>query len=555
MCGISLYLINNKNITEKYKILSKWLDKLNNIHHRGPDNTKHIVIENDEWLIYFGFHRLAINGSDKASNQPFIFNNIYMIVNGEIWNHRELEKKYNIVCKSKSDCEVIIHLYNKIGFENMIKELNGEYGIVVFDDNKKELYIGRDRFGIRSLYYVENGKDDKLELSVCSEGKGIYKQNKDTEIKVFPPSSYYHLKLGDKSSINNYYNLRENIKNKISDENECIKNINILFEKAIEIRMMSEHNIACLLSGGLDSSLVVSVYNKLLKNKNKNSNVYTYSIGLPGSTDLKFAKEVAEYLGTIHTTIEVTEDEFFNAIEDVIKQIESYDTTTVRASVGQYLVCNYIKNHSLAYKLDIKCIMCGDISDEIFGSYRGFMLAPNEELYELENIKQIENVNQFDILRAEKSIAGNSLEGRVPFADYDFVEYVMSIDPKLKMFNDNRMEKYILRKAFENGYLPDSVLWRRKEAFSDGVSSHERSWCDIIKEKIDNIYSDDDFIKFSANYEFNKPYDKESLYYRTIFSKYYDEDMDKTIPYFWRHPFCTETDPSARKLECYKQTD
>ena len=277
----------------------------------------------------------------------------------------------------------------------------------------------------------------------------------------------------------------------------------------------------------------------------------TYSIGLKGSTDLLWARKVADYLGTNHHEVCLSEDEFLDAIKDTIYQIESYDTTSVRASVPNYLVSKYISANT-----DDCVIYCGDMSDEIFGSYRGFMKAQNEEEFKRENERMVRDVCYFDLLRSDKSISGAGLEARVPFADKKFLQYVMSIPPRYKMFDDKRIEKYIFRKAFD-GLLPDDILWRRKEAFSDGVSGHERSWFQIIREYIDKHVTEDDYNNKTPYHDtsyHNAPYDKESFYYRKIFDTIY-QGCEKTIPYFWRHPFCEEKDPSARLLTCYKNTN
>jgi len=253
---------------------------------------------------------------------------------------------------------------------------------------------------------------------------------------------------------------------------------------------------------------------------------------------------MAKYIKSNHVNIELEETEFLDAIEKTIYQIESYDTTSVRASVGNYLVSLYIKENS-----DDTVIFCGDVSDEIFASYRGFSGEHSDNDFYVENVKMLNNIQYFDILRSDKSISGAGLEARVPFADKDFIDYVMKLPPSLKKFNKDRMEKYLFRKAFEE-YMPHDILWRRKEAFSDGVSSTERSWFQIIKDFVDKKYSDDQYELLRKKYTWNMPYDKESLFYREIFEKYYPNKAD-LIPYFWRHPFSTQLDPSARLLASY----
>jgi asparagine synthase (glutamine-hydrolysing) len=264
----------------------------------------------------------------------------------------------------------------------------------------------------------------------------------------------------------------------------------------------------------------------------------TYSIGLKDSVDLHYAKIASEHFKTNHTSIELTNEEFLDAIERTIQQIESYDTTSVRASVGNYLVSLFIRKCS-----DDTVIFCGDVSDEIFASYRGFYYAPDDEQFHLENIKMLDNIHYFDVLRSDKSIAGAGLEARVPFSDLDFLKYCMSIEPKYKRFSKDRIEKYLFRKAFDD-MLPKELGWRVKTAFSDGVSNAERPWYEIIKEYMDTKYTDTEYEEHILKYTHNQPYDKESLYYREIYEKYYP-NTSHTIPYFWKQPFMKEADPSA----------
>jgi asparagine synthase (glutamine-hydrolysing) len=316
---------------------------------------------------------------------------------------------------------------------------------------------------------------------------------------------------------------------------------------------MSERPVGCLLSGGLDSSLVTAIVARELRKRDPNMTLNTYSIGLEGSVDLYWGRRVADHLGTCHHEVVLTELDFLLAIKETIEQTESYCTTTIRASVGNYLVSKYIQNST-----DDVVIYCGDMSDEIFGSYRGFLKAPCDADFQAENERMIRDVRFFDLLRSDKSISGAGLEARVPFADKEFLSYVMRIPARFKRFYDGdggRIEKYLIRKAFENdGLLPSEVLWRRKEAFSDGVSSQNgRTWIQMIKEYTNSVVSDAEFNNRSHElYKLhNPPYDKESFFYRRVFETFYDGRGD-TIPYYWRHPFCEKVlDPSARLLDFY----
>ena len=319
--------------------------------------------------------------------------------------------------------------------------------------------------------------------------------------------------------------------------------VRALFESAVRKRLMSERPVGCLLSGGLDSSIVTAL---VVEAQAPGAVVDTYAIGLEGSVDLQWARRVSEHLGTRHHEVCLTEQQFLDAIDATIYQIESYDTTTVRASVGNYLVSKYIYDNT-----DNVVIFCGDMSDEIFGSYRGFTKAPSDHEFARENTRMVRDVRCFDLLRSDKSISGAGLEARVPFADKAFLEFVMSLPPWMKRFGDgaeHAVEKHLLRTAFE-GLLPEDVMWRRKEAFSDGVSGHDRTWVQIIKEYADKRVSDVE--TELQKFKHNAPYDKESYYYRTIFAQCFPgKGRAETIPYFWRHPFCEGVlDPSARLLK------
>jgi asparagine synthase (glutamine-hydrolysing) len=579
MCGIfyvQRFLQNTDSTTKQHNKLplsdlALFQNDFSSMVHRGPDNSSFLndpTLEKNYASIW-GFHRLAINGQTPESNQPFFIKNCRLICNGEIYNFRSLIAEYGLESeyKSQSDCEIIIHLYKKIGIRDMLRRLDGVFALVLHDYETATTYIARDPVGVRSLFISGYDYTYRNSMIISSELKAISECYRPYA-KQFPPgcyATYSKLDNGfDKANTPflNFYSYYENVS--ISQDNATLQiervydyptiedteenicaNIATLFEEAVVKRLMSDRKVGALLSGGLDSSSVVAIMCRHMPAKDLN----TYSIGLKGSTDLVWARKVADYLGTNHHEVCLTEEEFLGAIEATIKQIESYDTTSVRASIPNYLVSKYI------YKNTDDCVIyCGDMSDEIFGSYRGFMKAQNDTDFKRENERMVRDVCYFDLLRSDKSISGAGLEARVPFADKKFLQYVMSIPPRYKMFDDERIEKYIFRKAF-SGLLPDDILWRRKEAFSDGVSGHERSWFQIIREYIDTKVTDEEYEKYTEFIEYtnvyNTPYDKESFYYRTIFEKLYS-GCEKTIPYFWRHPFCEEKDPSARLLQCYK---
>lgn len=516
MCGIFSY-IGNKYSDEEL------INYANKIIHRGPDWTTY---KNINSKVFMGFHRLAINGLNPESNQPFHKDGIYLICNGEIFNYKNLIEEFNLENEylSESDCEIIIHLFIKFGIEKTCTLLDGEFAFVIYDSNNNITYAARDQLGIRSFFIGSD--DDGEELCLVSELKGCVPLK---NISQFPPSHYW-----DSSSKNfiKFYDFETTLVN--HDEETIIKNIRDLFTKAVEKRLMSDRKLACLLSGGLDSTTVTAI----VAGKYEPYTLSTYSIGLKGSVDLEYAKNAADYFKTKHTSIELSNEEFLDAIEKTIIQIESYDTTSVRASVGNYLVSLYIKEHS-----DDTVIFCGDVSDEIFASYRGFYYAPDNMNLYLENLNMLRNIHYFDVLRSDKSIAGAGLEARVPFSDKDFLTYTMSIDPKHKRFSKEKIEKYLFRKAFED-LLPKELAWRVKTAFSDGVSNAEKPWYQIIKEYMDTKISDEEYEHERLKYVHNMPYDKESLYYRSIFEKHYP-NCSHLIPYFWKQPFMKESDPSA----------
>lgn len=535
MCGI-FALLNGK--------LEPYLVPFNSTKHRGPDNTK---MEEISPNLHFGFHRLCINGLDRISDQPIHLDSLTLICNGEIYNYSKLAKQYGFSLKTNSDCEIILHMFQRFGIEETCKQLDGVFSFIIYDQETDTLYIVRDPIGIRSMYY--GSRPEENQIVFCSEMKGITPSD---NIKQFPPGFFMIIKNATDSShtvvpvLSSYFEYKwiPTIKD---DEKEICNNIRRLFIDAVNKRTMSDRPICSLLSGGLDSTLTTYV---LAHHTNFNKKSYllnTYAIGLPDSVDLKFAEIASKAIGTNHHTITVTEEEFLAAIEKTIIQIESYCVTSVRASVGNFLVCLAIAKCPDADTV----IFCGDLSDEIFGSYRGFMKAPSSDEFFKENVEMVKDVHYFDVLRSDKSISGAGLEARVPFADKEFVNYVMSLDPTLKQFDDEHMEKYLLRKAFD-GELPDSLLWRRKEAFSDGVSGMERSWFQIIQEHVDKLIPDEEFETRVAKYSWNIPTDKESLWYRELYEKHYP-GTERTIPYMWKHPFHDKgADPSARLLDCYK---
>jgi len=602
MCGIFYYQRRSNISVEKYGKLFADFAKMS---HRGPDNSQFQRCNGNNIHSVIGFHRLAINGITSAGNQPFEAARCKLVCNGEIYNFRDLIVKYNLekVCTSESDCEVIIHLYKRIGMEAMLNALDGVFAMVLYDSDTNRTYVARDPFGVRSLFIgtehleslvSESDSADKSEhccesFSVASEMKSL-SHCAPNRVCQFPAGCYYehdnsacrgnyfayykHVEVDMVNIVNvrthvSFFRLREDTNNKPKtnkDDSKCalsLPKLRNLLTRAVRKRMMSDRPIGALLSGGLDSSLVTAIICRQLRERVGTEApllLNTYSIGLKGSVDLMWAKRVSEFLGTTHHEVCLSEQEFLDAIEPTIAQIESYDTTTVRASVGNYLVSKYISRTT-----DDVVIYCGDMSDEIFGSYRGFVKAKVDVEFEIENERMVQDVRYFDLLRSDKSISGCGLEARVPFADKDLLEYVMSLNPRHKRFNDvSYIEKTALRAAFDeldpaNAFLPSDALWRRKEAFSDGVSAQvesgsgldnalpQRTWIDMIRDYVNTKVSNEEYLAERHKFRHNTPYDKESYYYRTVYERLYP-GREYLIPYFWRQPFCIELDPSARLI-------
>ena len=548
MCGIFSFL-KNKLSKEEYEQL--YISFMNG-SKRGPEYSSLAEVFKN---VFFGFHRLAINGLNSESHQPLYHDGIYLICNGEIYNYKQQIKENNFKMNTDSDCEVIIHMYLKYGFEYTIQMLDGVFAINLLDvrnPDTPKLYVARDPFGVRPLFSFSN--DDTFGFT--SEVKMIrdYETSKQLSynIEQFKPGHYQCIEYHEIKNtwIHNtpvkYYST--NVVQHINTEEPALEAIRTSLMAAVEKRVdNTDRPVACLLSGGLDSSLICALVNKLYaKNDRK---LETFSIGLDGSVDLKYARLVAKHIGSKHNEIVVSEEEFLSALKHVIYTIESYDTTTVRASVGNYLVSRYIRENS-----DAKVIFNGDGSDEVCGGYMYFHCAPNSSFFDMECKRLLDDIAYFDVLRSDRSISSNGLEARTPFLDKNFVQTYFSIDKDVRCHGQHKQcEKYLLRKAFSKmNLLPDEVLWRTKEAFSDGVSSHKRSWYEIIQEHVGNITFDSSILK---HFTHNVPITYEQKYYRKCFEEFYGAKHASIIPYFWMPKFVKNaTDASARTLDIYKQT-
>lgn len=510
---------------------------------RGPDSKQLVELH----IAAMGFHRLAIMGLTPGGMQPFVFENKWLVCNGEIYGFRTLKdelikKGYNF--KSGSDCEILLPLYKEYG-NDLFRKLDAEYALVIYDEATHDIIAARDPIGIRPLYY---GYDDKGCIAFASEPKNLVGFVK--KILPFPPGYYYNGKViaGEDAVKGEFYCYRDMTKVstvKKDDIETACHNIHNLLVEGVKKRLDSDTPLGFLLSGGLDSSLVCAISAKLLKRPIK-----TFAIGMKtDAIDLKYAKIVADYIHSDHTEVIITRDDVIGALDDVIYALGTFDITTIRASMGMYLICKAIHE-----KTNIRVLLTGEISDELFG-YKYTDFAPNALEFQKESQKRIRELHEYDVLRADRCISVNSLEARVPFGDLAFVEYVMSLDPELKLNKYNK-GKYLLRHAFERAadgseYLPKSILMREKAAFSDAVG---HSLVDDLKELAESRYSDSDFSEGCKKYSHATPFTKESLMYRDIFEKYYS-NQSQMISDFWmpnkEWPGCAVNDPSARVLSNY----
>ena len=494
---------------------------------RGPDDTK--IVDTGKGLL--GFHRLAIMGLSPEGMQPFELHGNYCVCNGEIYGFEKIKEKLaaEYTFKSGSDCEILLPMYEKYGTD-MFDMLDAEFACIIYDSKKGSYIAARDPIGIRPLFY---GYDDKGAIVFASEAINLV--GLVGEIMPFPPAHFYC----DGQFIR-YTNVAKPDKKCYDSIEKICDNIREKLTRGIEKRLVADAKVGFLLSGGLDSSLVCSVAAKA-----SDKPIRTFSIGMSGDAiDLKYAKEVADYIGSEHTEVIIDKDDVISNLEKVIKILGTFDITTIRASMGMYLVCKAIHETT-----DIRVLLTGEISDELFG-YKYTDFAPSAEAFQEEAEKRVSELYMYDVLRADRCISVNSLEARVPFGDLDFVRYVMSVDPAKKLNTYNK-GKYLLRKAFEGDYLPHDILYREKAAFSDAVG---HSMVDYLKEYAESMYTDEEYEEKRKKYTHAMPFTKESLLYRELFEKYYP-DQGRMIADFWMPnkswKGCDVNDPSARVLSNY----
>lgn len=546
MCGIVCAF----DIKESSEVLRpQLLEMSKKVRHRGPDWSG---IYADEKVI-MAHERLAI--VDPASGKQPLFSpdkKLILAANGEIYNHRELRKQFEGAYdfQTESDCEVILALYKEKGVD-FLDEMNGIFGFAIYDTEKDEYFIARDHMGIIPLYI---GWDKQGTFYVASELKAL--EGTCTKIQLFPPGHYMHSSDGE---LKKWYTRDWMEYDAVKDNETSIQEIKEALEAAVHRQLMSDVPYGVLLSGGLDSSVTSAIAKKFAQKRIESDDttdawwpqLHSFSVGLDGSPDLAAAQKVAEHIGTVHHEIKFTIQEGLDAIKDVVYNLETYDITTIRASTPMYLMARVIKS------MGIKMVLSGEGADELFGGYLYFHKAPNDREFHEETVRKLSKLHMYDCLRANKSLAAWGIEGRVPFLDKEFMDVAMRINPKDKMINGERMEKWVVRKAFED-MLPASVAWRQKEQFSDGVGY---SWIDTLKEFVNEKVTDEQLANAKFRYPLQTPTSKEEYYYRSIFESHFPSDAaalcvpqeasvacSTQIALEWDEAFKNMNDPSGRAV-------
>ncbi len=520
------------------------------IRHRGPD-----------WSgIYCGeksilaHERLSIVGVDSGK-QPLYSKdgNLVLAVNGEIYNHKEIRSRYpDYEFLTHSDCEVILALYKEKGVD-LFEDLNGIFAFALYDVENDICLIGRDHMGIIPLYM---GYDDHGQFYVASELKAL--EGVCPNVQEFLPG--YYMCSVEGNELKRWYKRDwmeyDNVKDNESDENE----LRVALESAVHRQLMSDVPYGVLLSGGLDSSIISAIAKQYAARRIEDDNkteawwpqLHSFAVGLKDSPDLVASKKVAEYIGTVHHEINFTVEEALDALSDVIYHIETYDVTTVRASTPMYLLARFIKS------MGVKMVLSGEGADELFGGYLYFHKAPDAKAFHEETVRKLDRLHLYDCLRANKSLAAWGVEGRVPFLDKEFMDVAMRLNPQDKMCGNGKIEKYILRKTFQD-YLPESVAWRQKEQFSDGVGYN---WIDSLKEMAEKKVSDKQMMHASERFPINPPMSKEEYWYRTMFEEHFPSaSAAHTVPSVpsvacstavaleWDASFKDRVDPSGRAVK------
>lgn len=530
MCGI-FSIFSNDGVFPK-EMVEQILQNFNKLSARGPDASSLTMVENG----MLGFKRLAINDTSDKGMQPFESDKTFTMCNGEIYNYEELSTPYQSLLKSHSDCEVLPHLIREHGFEKTIKMLDGVFAIVHYDRSRNMLEVARDRLGVKPVFFGHN----EHYFAIASEAKvldGLTFNN----IQQLSPGSILRLSYFNHIITEAVLKLPEPTSTSLDlTYEECVTNIHDLLVKSVKKRMTSDREIGCLLSGGLDSSVVAAILSKEMKASGKL--LRTFSIGFPDSTDIVYAREVAAHIGSDHQEYIIQYEDALPRIKDVVKAIETYDTTTVRASTPMFLLCEWISKN-----FPDKVIFSGEGSDELFCGYLYFHNAPSNDLAHNDSRRLLNELYMYDVLRADRCTASNGLEFREPFLDKELIDFVVKMNPKYNVprtreQNGVMYEKTILREAFES-YLPTSVAWRRKAAFSDAVSSSEKPWYKWIHEYVS-----------TQNFQTFEDSTDESSYYKSLMKSFY-------VDYWPQQPLWLPRwsnvgkEPSATALNVYDKSE
>jgi len=546
MCGIACAFDLKKDLESLRPTL---LEMSKKVRHRGPDWSGIYTSKN----AILAHERLAI--VDPTSGKQPLYGSegkIVLAANGEIYNHLELRKQFkgSYEFKTNSDCEIILALYEKKGI-NFLDELNGIFGFAIYDSEKNEFFIARDHIGIIPLYM---GWDSRGTFFVASELKAL--EGTCSKIELFPPGHYWH---SSKEKPIKWYKRDWTDYKKVSKNSTSINDLHDALSNAVHRQLMSDVPYGVLLSGGLDSSITSALAKRFAPKRIETGDkqpawwpqLHSFSVGLEGSPDLIASRKVADHIGTVHHEIIFTIQEGLDALYDVIYHLETYDVTTIRASTPMFLMARAIKS------LGIKMVLSGEGADEIFGGYLYFHKAPSEDELHQETVRKLASLHKYDCLRANKSLAAWGIEGRVPFLDKQFLDVAMRLNPKDKMISSNRMEKWVLRKAFEN-YLPKEIVWRQKEQFSDGVGY---SWINELKDLVNQKVTDQQMNKSYLRFPLQTPKTKEEYFYRSIFKSHFSSDAAAlTVPSLpsvacsspkaleWDESFKNKNEPSGRAI-------
>ena len=555
MCGIVCAFELKKEVDQ---LRPQLLQMSKRLRHRGPDWSG----ISDHPNAILAHERLAI--VDPTSGKQPLFSadqSLVLAANGEIYNHRELRKQFegSYTFQTESDCEVLLALYQKKG-KAFVDDLNGIFAFALYDIQKDQYFIARDHMGIIPLYM---GWDADGTFYVASELKAL--EGVCTKIELFPPGHY--LESGAEKPVR-WYQRDWTSYDSVKENTTSIDDLHNALSDAVQRQLMSDVPYGVLLSGGLDSSITSALAKKFAAKRIESDNtqaawwpqLHSFSVGLEGSPDLIAARKVADHIGTVHHEIKFTIQEGLDAIKDVIYHLETYDITTIRASTPMFLMARAIKS------LGIKMVLSGEGADELFGGYLYFHKAPTAQDFHEETVRKLDKLHQYDCLRANKSLAAWGIEGRVPFLDKEFIDVAMRLNPKDKMINGERMEKWVVRKAFES-YLPESIAWRQKEQFSDGVGY---SWIDTLKELVNEKITDEQMVNAHYRFPVQTPQNKEEFYYRSIFEGHFPSEAaalsvpsvpsvacSTPIALEWDEAFKNQNDPSGRAVakvheEAYK---